>query len=235
MLVNALFISQFRRGHRRRSVKKGVLSNFSKFKGKHLCQCLGQPRPATSLKKETLEQVFSCEFCVIYKGTFFTEHLRTTASNNSIPVTFSGCLIVPKYISIKENSLFILRIGLWKHLLNIWLTLKLTHMTNYSKLLLKKHRQISLPLFASISLTVFWWFTGKLELISLPKFAQLIKRPMLYTAWKVSKYGVISGPYFPVFGLNTAKYGPEMTPYLDTFHAVSSFAGLLELLFKQEQ
>ena len=40
------------------------------------------------------------------------------------------------------------------------------------------------------------------------------------TAWKVSKYGVISGPYFPVFGLNTGKYGPEITPYLDTFHAV---------------
>ena len=55
---------------------------------------------------------------------------------------------------------------------------------------------------------------------------------MLYTAWKVSKYGVISGPYFPVFRLNTAKYGPEMTPYLDTFHAVRSCAGLLELLFK---
>ena len=34
-----------------------------------------------------------------------------------------------------------------------------------------------------------------------------------YTAWKVSKYGVISGP-------NTGKYGPEITPYLDTFHAV---------------
>ena len=50
------------------------------------------------------------------------------------------------------------------------------------------------------------------------------------TAWKVSKYGVISGPYFPGFGLNTerysvfspnaGKYGPEITPYLDTFHAV---------------
>ena len=40
------------------------------------------------------------------------------------------------------------------------------------------------------------------------------------TAWKVSKYGVISGPYFPVFGLNTGKYRPEITPYLDTFHAV---------------
>ena len=37
-----------------------------------------------------------------------------------------------------------------------------------------------------------------------------------YTAWKLSKYGIISGPYFPVFGLNTEKYGPEITPYLDT-------------------
>ena len=41
------------------------------------------------------------------------------------------------------------------------------------------------------------------------------------TPWNVSKCGVISGPYFPVFGLNTGKYRPERTPYLDTFHAVS--------------
>ena len=34
------------------------------------------------------------------------------------------------------------------------------------------------------------------------------------------KYGVSSGPYFPVFGLNTGKYGPEETPYLSTFHSV---------------
>ena len=39
-------------------------------------------------------------------------------------------------------------------------------------------------------------------------------------AWKVSKYGVISSPYFPAFGLNSGKYRPEITPYLDTFHAV---------------
>ena len=38
--------------------------------------------------------------------------------------------------------------------------------------------------------------------------------------WKVFKYGVISGPSFPVSGLNTGKYGLEITPYLDTFHAV---------------
>ena len=37
---------------------------------------------------------------------------------------------------------------------------------------------------------------------------------------KVSKDGVFSGPYFPVFSLNARKYGPEKTPYLDTFHAV---------------
>ena len=52
-----------------------------------------------------------------------------------------------------------------------------------------------------------------------------------YTAWKVSKYGILFGPYFPPFGLNKEryevplqiKYGPEKTPYLDTFHAVLGF------------
>ena len=41
-------------------------------------------------------------------------------------------------------------------------------------------------------------------------------------AKSVQKYGVTSGPYFPVFELNTGKYGPEITSYLDTFHAVAS-------------
>ena len=41
-----------------------------------------------------------------------------------------------------------------------------------------------------------------------------------YTTWKVSKYGVFSGQYFPLFRLNTVKYGPKKSPYLDTFHAV---------------
>ena len=42
----------------------------------------------------------------------------------------------------------------------------------------------------------------------------------------LSKYGVFSGPYFPVFSRNTRKYGPEKPPYLDTFHGVSSFQPL---------
>ena len=56
------------------------------------------------------------------------------------------------------------------------------------------------------------------------------------TAWKVSKYGIFSGPYFPAFQLNTEKYfvslhiqseckkhGPEKTSYLDTFHIVQTY------------
>ena len=37
-------------------------------------------RPATLFKKETLTEVFSSEFCEIFKDTFFLEHLRTAAS-----------------------------------------------------------------------------------------------------------------------------------------------------------
>ena len=39
-------------------------------------------------------------------------------------------------------------------------------------------------------------------------------------ARKLSKYGVISGPRFPLVSPNTGKCGSEITPYLDTFHAV---------------
>ena len=35
-------------------------------------------RPATLLKKETVAQVFSCEFCKISTNTVFTEHLWAT-------------------------------------------------------------------------------------------------------------------------------------------------------------
>ena len=51
-------------------------------------------------------------------------------------------------------------------------------------------------------------------------FFLLLSTELLSTAWKVSKCGVFPGPYFPVLGLNSWKYGPENTPYLGTFHAV---------------
>ena len=36
------------------------------------------------IKKETLGQVFSCEFCEISKNTFLTKHLRATASGDLV-------------------------------------------------------------------------------------------------------------------------------------------------------
>ena len=53
--------------------------NFAKFKGKYLCQSF--PQPATLFQKETLVKVFSCKFSEIAQNTFFTEHLRETASS----------------------------------------------------------------------------------------------------------------------------------------------------------
>ena len=41
------------------------------------------------------------------------------------------------------------------------------------------------------------------------------------TVWRVFKNGVFSGPYFPVFGLNSGKFAPKKTPYLDTFQGVN--------------
>ena len=50
-------------------LKKGVLRNFAKFTGKHLCQSL-------FIKKETLAQMFSCQFRNISKNTFYYKQLR---------------------------------------------------------------------------------------------------------------------------------------------------------------
>ena len=38
------------------------------------------PQACNFIQKEALAQVFSCEFSEISKNTFFTEHLRATAS-----------------------------------------------------------------------------------------------------------------------------------------------------------
>ena len=69
-------------------------------------------------------------------------------------------------------------------------------------------------------------------------FYRTIRATYSATAWKVSKYGVISGPYFPVFGLNAEIYGvnnsvrnngTEITPYSDTFHAVCIIKRFLQI------
>ena len=42
--------------------------------------CFNKPDAATLFKKETLNQVFSCEFCTIYNNNSFLEHLWMVAS-----------------------------------------------------------------------------------------------------------------------------------------------------------
>ena len=56
--------------------KKGVLKNFTKLAGKHLCQRL-------FFKKESLAQMFSCEFCEISKNTFFYRTPLVAASEQN--------------------------------------------------------------------------------------------------------------------------------------------------------
>ena len=57
---------QWKSSHRRCSVRKGVLRNFSKFRGKHLCQSLffnkAAGLPATLLKKRLWHRCFPMSF-----------------------------------------------------------------------------------------------------------------------------------------------------------------------------
>ena len=48
---------------------------------------------ASHLKKETLAQVFSCEFCEISRNTFFTESLWTAASGTRRTINSYPCLL----------------------------------------------------------------------------------------------------------------------------------------------
>ena len=78
-------------------------------------------------------------------------------------------------------------------------------------------------------LASFYWpqfRRNHIYVIAIVKFSNIEN-----TAWKVSKYGVLSCPYFSVFGLNTGKYEPEIIPYLGTFQAVKFFQSWLGNLY----
>ena len=72
--------------------KKGILKNFAKFIGKHLCQShlfnkitgLRSLSLLNFIKKETLAQVFSCEFCEIFKNNNFYRTPLVAASEESV-------------------------------------------------------------------------------------------------------------------------------------------------------
>ena len=73
MIQEQTCFSGNRSSHRRCSLKKAVLRNFTKFTGKHLCQSF-------FFKKETLAQVFPCEFCDISNNTFLHKTPLVAAS-----------------------------------------------------------------------------------------------------------------------------------------------------------
>ena len=56
----------------RSSVKKRVIRNFTKFTENTCIRVSFYAEACNFIKKETLAQVFSCEFCDIFKNTYFT-------------------------------------------------------------------------------------------------------------------------------------------------------------------
>ena len=86
--------------------KKGVLRNFTKFTGKYLCQRLffnkvAGLRPATLLKNESLNQLFSCEFCKISK----TPILQNTSGRLLLSFGVNEKLLVRNFVNIGNADL----------------------------------------------------------------------------------------------------------------------------------
>ena len=94
-----------------------------------------RPEACNFITKETLAQVFSCEFCKISKNTFLTEQLRTTAS---APSKSETQFEVKVSLDFKVNkSVYIAKSGERYKTLNNFLlhvsnhTLKDMHTLNY--------------------------------------------------------------------------------------------------------
>ena len=79
--------------------KKGVLKNFVKFTGKHLCQSLFFSSACSFIEKETLAQVFSCELCEIflYKHFFYRTHTVTAFEMINLSILVKAYSGTPSY------------------------------------------------------------------------------------------------------------------------------------------
>ena len=75
------------------SMKKGVSKNFAKFTGKYLCRSVSFNEFAGGacnfIKKENPTQVFSCEFCKVFKNSYFVEYLQTAASDSFSTIKYN--------------------------------------------------------------------------------------------------------------------------------------------------
>ena len=100
----SLRLSKARSSHRRCSVRKGILKNFAKFTGKHLCQSLffnkvTGLRPATLLKKRLWHRCFPVNFAKFLRTPFLQNtsgKLFSKGSEYSIPLALKSSLNVRK-------------------------------------------------------------------------------------------------------------------------------------------
>ena len=76
--------------------KKGVLKNVAKLTRKHLCKGFFFNKVAdlmvcSFIREEALEQVFYCEFCKIFKNTYFR---RTPPMTASFWLEYQNCFYI---------------------------------------------------------------------------------------------------------------------------------------------
>ena len=89
-------------------MKKGVLKNFIKFTGKHLCQNLffnkvAGLRPATLIKKRLWHRCFPVDLMKFPRTPFYTQHLRWL-----LTVKRPGVLGHPARVRFKACDVFVL-------------------------------------------------------------------------------------------------------------------------------
>ena len=93
------FFTKFRRSHRNSSIRKTVLTNFTKFTGKELCQNL-------FLNKVKKKNSGTCVFLwilQIFDKTLFLEHLRATASKSLHAKSYANAVSRKSRLAVKKN------------------------------------------------------------------------------------------------------------------------------------
>ena len=107
--------------------KKGVIKNFTKFKGKHLYQSLFLIKlhawACNFIKKETLAQVFSCKFCQILKNTYFYRIPLVAASELKSKHIFNSATFLnmsSKTIKVFSTQISFNQESIKKNLIILW-------------------------------------------------------------------------------------------------------------------
>ena len=96
-----------RSSHKRCSIKRAVLKNLAIFTEKHLHWSLFRP------SKETPTQVFFCEYCQIFKSTYFEEHLQMAASIMRTRLRASYLVNVNNYENMSWTDIFFPTVWYW--------------------------------------------------------------------------------------------------------------------------